>query len=179
MAKGYRQMLCDRMPQTLDIALRYCKAKNMWIDYVYDNIIKKYPQKERSVAVKKVLGLIPYYNIDEIVLYFRQIGRKQSQAIPKEELKLSFKDTIMWEKMASKDLNELQMWQSICTWVTWFKYWYSYIENAVVISMKNGKTYSEICKNIEDRFLSKLNPSIQRDKLAAYLVDNIKKFNRI
>ena len=68
MAKGYRQMLCDRMPQTLDIALRWCKAKNKWVDYVYDNTIKKYPQKERSRAVKQVLGQITYYNIDEIEL---------------------------------------------------------------------------------------------------------------
>ncbi len=178
MASGYRQMLCDRMPQTLDIALRWCKAKNKWVDYVYDNTIKKYPQKERSRAVKQVLGQIDYYNIDEIVIYFRMIGRKQSKEIPKEKLKLPFKYTINWEEMASRDINELQMWQSVCTWVVWFKYWYSYIENAVKISMMNGKTYSEICKDIETRFLPKVDISI-RESLSIFLVDNIKKYEKI
>ena len=104
MAKGYRQMLCDRMPQTLDIALRWCKAKNKWVDYVYDNTIKKYPQKERSRAVKQVLGQITYYNIDEIVIYFRMMGRKQSKEIPKEELKLPLSILSIGKKWLAKIL---------------------------------------------------------------------------
>ena len=94
MASGYRQMLCDRMPQTLDIALRWCKAKNKWVDYVYDHFIQKYPQNERSRAVKQVLGLTNYYNIDEIIMFFRIRGMKQSNNIPKEEFEKLIKKTI-------------------------------------------------------------------------------------
>lgn len=178
MATGYRQMLCDRMPQTLDIALRWCKSKNKWVDYVYDTIIQKYPQRERSKAVKQVLGLTDYYNIDEIKIYFRTRGLKQCKDIPKEELKLSFSNTINWESLAGKDIEEQDQWRAICSWVTWFKYWYQYIENAVKISMANGKIYSDICKDIENRFLPNVDPSI-KEKLSAYLVDNIRKYNKI
>ena len=53
-------------------------------DYVYDHFIQKYPQNERSRAVKQVLGLTNYYNIDEIIMFFRIRGMKQSNNIPKE-----------------------------------------------------------------------------------------------
>ena len=178
MAKGYRQMLCDRMPQTLDIALRWCKAKNKWVDHVYDNIIQKHPQCERSKAVKQVLGLLDYYDSYEIIMYFRTIGKKQCKDIPKDDLKLSFNETINWQALASKDIDELNNWQAIVSWVTWFKYWYQYIENTAKISMTKGKVYSEIRKEIEDTYLSKVDAPI-KEKLSAFLVDNIKKFNKI
>jgi hypothetical protein len=178
MASGYRQMLCDRMPQTLDIALRWCKAKNKWVDYVYDHFIQKYPQNERSRAVKQVLGLTNYYNIDEIIMFFRIRGMKQSNNIPKEELKLSFKDTMNWEELAGRDVNELNNWKAINSWVVWFKCWYSYIESTVKISIKNGKVYSEICKEIEYKYLIKIEDTSNREKLSAFLVDNIKKYEK-
>ena len=44
---GYKNALRDRMPEYMDIALRWCKAKNRYIDYIYERYIKKENPKRK------------------------------------------------------------------------------------------------------------------------------------
>ena len=46
------------MPLMMDLALRYCKAKEEWINHCYNNFIRVVPQSERSVTVKEMLGIV-------------------------------------------------------------------------------------------------------------------------
>ena len=122
---GYKQMLRDRMPEILDVALTYCKAKNRWIDYVYKNSIKKYPQNKRSVAVKVLLGLKQQYKRKEIydkIKYaeLKPITKEQVDSIPKSELYIKFKQTIDFGKLAVEDKYMYKYWSDVCDWVDWF-----------------------------------------------------------
>lgn len=122
---GYKQMLRDRMPLMLDLALRWCKAKNRWIDYVYDNMIKKYPLNKRSVVVKQILGIKQRWKRQEIydqIKYneLKPVTMDQVNAIPKSELCMKFKDTIDWEKLSLEDSDMYNYWLAVAAWVDWF-----------------------------------------------------------
>jgi hypothetical protein len=122
--KGYKAMLRDRMPEMLDLALRYCKAKNRWIDYVYDNMIKREPQNKRSNAVKTILGIKQQYKrqyIYDQIRYseLKKITKEQVQNIPKSELYMKFNETINWEKL-SCDSSMYNYWKDVSEWVDWF-----------------------------------------------------------
>ena len=107
---GYKQMLRDKMPEILDIALTYCKAKSRWIDYVYDNIIRKYSKDKRSTVVKIILGIKQKYKRQEIYdqlryVEFKDVTREQVNNIPKSELYMKFSQTVL---------------STISEWVDWF-----------------------------------------------------------
>lgn len=123
---GYKQMIRDRMPQILNVALTYCKAKNRWIDYVYENNIKKYPKEKRSDAVKIALGIKQRWKRQEIYDHMRyvhldkSITRKQVDKIPKSELFMSFNDTIDFGDLYRNDIEMYAYWKTISAWVDWF-----------------------------------------------------------
>ena len=55
---GYREMLRDRCPKVVNYALKWCKAKEKWIDHVYFNFIKIYAEKDqRNNATRIALGI--------------------------------------------------------------------------------------------------------------------------
>ena len=131
---GYKPMLRDRMPKMLDLALRWCKAKNRWIDYVYNNIVSKYPLEKRSSIVKTILGIKQYYKRQEIydhIRYneFKSVTMKQINSIPKSELYMKFKDTINWNKLLLEDLDMYKYWEDVAEWVDWFSTSYIAIES--------------------------------------------------
>ena len=59
--QGYKEMLRDRCPEVVNFALKWCKAKERWINHVYDCFVRivgdevlengtiKYTKKDRSV----------------------------------------------------------------------------------------------------------------------------------
>ena len=54
---GYREMLRDRCPKVVNYALKWCKAKERWLNYVYDNQIWPLKsKKERLNQTKLILG---------------------------------------------------------------------------------------------------------------------------
>lgn len=132
---GYKQMIRDRMPQMLDLALTYCKAKGRWIDYVYDHIVKKYPKEKRSNAVKIVLGIKQRWKRQEIydhmryVQFRKDITRKQVDEIPKSELFMNFEDSIDFIDLYEKDAEMYLYWKTITEWVNWFKLSYISIKD--------------------------------------------------
>lgn len=135
---GYKAMLRDRMPFVIDLALRWCKAKTAYIDYLYDNYISKVPQERRSNLVKELLGIKRAYYKDDIIGTFRLFGMKQVKDIPNDMLYLSFGDTIDWAKLALGDPDVFKYWRLVDSWVKWFKENYLYIENTYKISMLNN-----------------------------------------
>ena len=147
--KGYKQMLRDRMPSVLDLALRWCKAKNRWINYVYDNTIKKSPIEKRSNAVKVILGIKQQYKRQEIYDQIKYselvpITREQVDAIPKSELYMKFSKTIDWSKLSYEDQDMYQFWKDVAEWVEWFSKSITPIKDTYDHSRKWGMTDEEI-----------------------------------
>lgn len=118
-------MLRDRMPKILDLALRYCKAKERWIDYVYNNMVKKMSKEKRSTVVKKILGIKQQYKRQEIydaVKYgeLKPITMEQVNSIPKSKLYMNFSETIDWQKLYVEDPDMYEYWKIVASWVDWF-----------------------------------------------------------
>ena len=88
-------MLRNRTPLLVDAALKYCKAKECWINHVYDNFINVYTDKEqRYEATRIALGISgKYRNFD-------------------------FHKTIAWDNL---DKEETENWESVEEWVIWFQ----------------------------------------------------------
>lgn len=125
MKKGYKEMLRDRMPEILNLALCWCKAKQRWIDYVYENIVKKYPKEKRSIVVKTILGIKQQYKRQEVydqIKYseLKPVTKEQVNQIPKSELYMKFADTINWQKLLIEDPDMYQYWKTVADWVDWF-----------------------------------------------------------
>lgn len=123
--KGYKAMIRDRMPLMLNLALKWCRAKERWIDYVYDNIVKKYPEHKRSVVVKQILGIKQRWKRQEIYdqlryVEFKPVTQEQVNVIPKSELYMKFKDTIDWTTLSKEDPDMYSYWQAVASWVEWF-----------------------------------------------------------
>ena len=152
---GYKQMLRDRMPEMLNYALIYCGAKNRWIDYIYDNSIKKYSEKERSIAVKVALGIKPMYKRKELYDKIRydmfkpvKITKEQVDAIPKSELYMSFKQTIDFEKLEKEDPDMYQYWKDVASWVNWFSKTYVSVKDTYLRAKKWQLTDDEIKESL-------------------------------
>lgn len=100
-------MLRDRLPKIVDLALRYCKCKNLWLDHVYYNFVGIYIHKvDRDNAVRKCIKDIKNKN-------------------------MGFRTTIMWDNMEQADKDA---WDNVCLWVEYFQKNYQVAENEVNIA---------------------------------------------
>ena len=111
-------MLRDRISQmrVIDLALKWCKAKENWINHVYDNSINILLSKElRKDTTRNILG------------------------ISKTNRNFDFHKTISWENL---DESEKIYWEVAESWVNWFRKWSLFIEEDI----KNGATYDFILK---------------------------------
>ena len=72
---GYKNALRDRMPEYMDIALRWCKAKNRYIDYIYERYIKKENPKRKLDTIKIMYGLKPAMSIGDLYIRFKETGK--------------------------------------------------------------------------------------------------------
>ena len=100
---GYREMLRDRCPKVVNYALKWCKAKEKWIDHVYFNFIRIYTEKDqRNNATRIALGISEgnQYNFD-------------------------FEKTIDWDNLTPK---EKSYWIKINGWVKWFTKHYAEVK---------------------------------------------------
>ena len=154
---GYREMLRDRCPKLVGYALKWCKAKEKWLNHVYNNWIWIYvSNEERYNAAKNVLG------------------------IKGKTMQFNFEDTILWDNLSQDDKN---YWTTICGWVSWFQDKYAYIENTYDILNSSGKTIVEIklrimhdylmtmCPTTEDSDEVKAEKSKNVNALTDYLID--------
>ena len=116
---GYRQMLRDRCPKVVSYALKWCKAKEKWLDYVYKNQIWPLSsKKERLNQTKLILG------------------------IQGNSHHFDFYNTICWKDLTPE---EVHYWKYVCSWVDFFRSKYMYIENAYAVSIASGKSIRK-CK---------------------------------
>lgn len=100
---GYKEMLRDRMPYVVNLALKYCKSKERWINHVYNTQIGIYTNKsDRDYATRCVLG------------------------IAKRHPSFDFDDTIDWNDLSEEDT---KMWKIVSSWVKWFQSKHAVIEN--------------------------------------------------
>ena len=146
---GYKQMIRDRMPLMLDLALKWCKAKERWINYVYDNVVKRYPKDKRSIVVKQILGIKQRWKRQEIYdqlryVEFKSVTKEQIENIPKAELYMKFADTIDWAKLSKEDPDMYTYWQIIAGWVNWFSTTHSVAKDTYDYSKKWGMTDEDI-----------------------------------
>lgn len=157
MKQGYKQMLRDRMPKILDLALRWCKAKNRWIDYVYENNVKKHSKENRSNVVKVLLGIKQQYKRQEIhdqIKYdeLKPITMEQVNRIPKSELHMKFSRTIDWQKLSREDSKMVEYWKIVAEWVDWFSTSYAIIEDTYNHSRRWNMSDNEIKTILMDKY---------------------------
>lgn len=129
---GYKGMLRDRCPKTVNYALKWQKAKERWIDHAYNNFIKFYVKKEdRKNATRIILGISKFYrNFD-------------------------FNKSIDWDNITEE---ETKYWKTVSSWVNWFRKYYAPIKSAYEISHEAGKNDFDIKVSIISRYLSALQP---------------------
>lgn len=126
-------MLRDRCPKVVSLALKYCKAKETWLDHVYKSWIWIYQSKEERFEATKIL-----------------LGSKSKP--------FCFEDTIDWE-----NLNDEQKayWKDVSKKVSWFQNKYAYIQNAYSISKSKGYEIEDIKYEIMLNFMLEMCPSSQ------------------
>lgn len=155
---GYREMLRDRCPKVVSFALKYCKAKEAWLDHVYKSWIWIFSNKKLRLEMTKEL-----------------IGNSHRP--------FCFEDTIDWENL---DQKETSYWKKISSWVSWFQSNYAYMQNAYSISKSKGYTIEDIkyelmlnymldmCPNSADDAETKKQKSKAVNDLADYLISCFK-----
>ena len=135
---GYREMLRDRCPKVVSLALKYCKAKETWLDHVYKNFIWVYvSKKERLAETRRILGITN----------------------PKKR-NFVFEDTIDWDNLNKE---ETAYWKNIASWVSWFTITVPNIENEYEISKKTGTDIVDIKRGIMLNWLTKYCPNKEDD----------------
>jgi hypothetical protein len=144
-ATGYKEMLRDRLPQVVDYALKWQKAKERWIDHAYRNFIRLYcDNNERYHTTRIILGIAKYYRNFE------------------------FDKSIDWDNLMPE---ETAYWRRVSSWVRWFRTQYAYMENMYDISLKSGKSEFDIKVELINRYLSSLLPTpdmTEEEKQAKY-----------
>lgn len=144
--KGYKGMLRDRLPKTIDIALKWCKAKEKWIDHTYHNFVQFLSDKEdRDEATRIILGISKKYR------------------------EFDFHKSIMQDNLSEE---ETHYWQNVETWVNWFRVKYIYVQNEYNNSLSLGLNIYTIKQKIKKNFLSSLNEEWQ-EKLCNYLISTL------
>ena len=149
---GYKEMLRDRCPAVVDIALKWCNVKQKWIDHTYDHFIKLYKHKnDRNEATRIILGISKRYrNFD-------------------------FHKTIDWDNLTKE---ETEYWTWVWKWVEWFMQNFMYIKNLYKVSVSCGKDEDECKFEILSKYLKFLLDEKRyttADKLVDYLIKCINK----
>jgi hypothetical protein len=160
---GYKQMLRDRCPKLVSYALKWCKAKEAWIDHVYKSWIWVFSDKKLRLSMtREILG----------------IDKKRRQFI--------FEDTIDWENLSKEETSK---WKNVTSWVSWFQKTVPLIEDEYKISKLGGAELIDLKRNIILNWLSDFFPTTKDDAkvrekknkfindLADYLIDCFENLN--
>lgn len=158
---GFREMLRDRLPETVDLALKWCKAKEKWLDLCYsENIWIYVSKKERYSATRSILGL--------------STNRRS----------FDFDRTIMWPNLSKE---EAAYWKRVSSWVSWFRTTIDAIEETYTSSKRRNLSEMEIKVKIINYYLRTLLPKEEDpddvkqrkynyvDKLVNYIIKYLEK----
>lgn len=135
---GYREMLRDRCPKVVSFALKWCKAKEKWLDYVYKEQVWPLKSKEKRLEqTKAILGI--------------KNGKQN----------FNFHDTIFWKGLTNADV---YYWTYVEEWVNFFVSKFIYIENMYVNSLVHGKSIADVKLEIMKNWLIQLCPTQDDDE---------------
>ena len=111
---GYRAMIRDRVPHTVDLCLRWLRAKTRWVEHVYTHHVWYIQDnQQRNYQVRALMGLT------------------------KATRGFNFDDTIDWTNV---DQEEARYWRLIAEWVHWFeRNMYSLLEMYETLKIKRGE----------------------------------------
>lgn len=140
---NFKKMLRDRTPRIVDMALRWCKAKECWLDHVYNHFINIYADKKmRYEATRIMLGISgKYRNFD-------------------------FDKTIDWDDL---DKEQTEVWKSISEWVKWFSENHANLEDTYK-AYKNDYSYEELIDFMAERIDGEKKLA---KKLVKFIIDNV------
>ena len=143
---GYKAMLRDKVPLTVDLALKWCKAKTRWVNHVYYSFIWFYSSKElRNQTTRYLLGK------------------------SKTNKTFNFHSTIDWDNLSDPDR---EYWLKIQEWVTWFEKSLLIIVESYKFYLRKGESSEMIKKYICEKHLNTLNEDWQ-DKLYKHILPHI------
>ena len=124
---GYKGMLRDRCPKVVDYALKWCKAKERWIEHTYNRFIKIYANKDnRNNATRIVLGIgkkHKEFDFDKNILQNKE-NQSQTQLLNTENNLKKLKEknnslkndkNISTEKIENRNRKPLIKYSSIMT----------------------------------------------------------------
>lgn len=161
---GYREMLRDRCPKMVDFALKWCNAKERWINHAYNQFIKVFvSKKEKNHTTRIILGIAKYYR------------------------EFEFDKSIDWENLTEE---EKTYWKWVSEYVRWFMKDFAYAENAYVISRSRGKDEFDCKVELIKNYLQSKLPTDKDDeeikakklketnKFADYIVKCIKTIHK-
>ena len=162
-------MLRDRVPLVVDMALKWQKAKDAWVDHAYRYFIKLVGDEKNINGNIVKTSLQNKKDIARIIL-----GIKNGKPIG-----FDFHKSIDWENLSDE---ETTYWKRVESWVEWFRQYCQYIQNAWQISKDMGKDDFDIKVEIINTYLKAFLPSPDDeeeykeakyryvDKLADYLI---------
>lgn len=131
---GFRKMISDRIPQTWDMALRWCAVRSRFIERVYNLEVKPLHSDWRP---KKTRMLIASNNVKEA------LNPKLS----------TIRQTVGLTRLFSYGSREdYEYWLQVCKWVEWFSAKIIFIKSTIEIAKKNGETDDTIVNTINDRY---------------------------
>lgn len=128
-------MLRDRCPLMVDFALKWCQAKQRWIEHVYTNSIQFYKsKKDKNEACRIMLG------------------------ISKKRRGFDFHYTITWDNLTPE---EVDYWEVIEGWVNWFSVQFQVIEQEIDLSTL---PLDKLKIDVTQRFLASMLPKEDEPK---------------
>lgn len=141
---GYKGMIRDRCPLLVNFALKWCKAKDLWINHVYKSFVGIAKDNAvRKELTRTVLGL------------------------NKKNRHFEFHDTIDWDNLSD---NASRYWDWVEGWVKWFRTRYAFIYNAYDIHKTTGNyNYDSFKQELINNYLGNVDLKV-REKLAEYCI---------
>lgn len=144
---GYKQMISDNIPLTWNMALLWCHCKIRWINYVYDNHIRKYKdKKKKSKTVKEIMG-----------------KSKDSLGVTH-----TFSDSIDWGNLYMNDKKQYNYWVIVEKWIVWFTSKGVFLEEHVKFMENRQYSFEEAVKDLNDKF------RINNIKLSTFILNHYK-----
>ena len=148
MKTGYKEMLRNRLPDYVDLALKWCRVKELWINLVYNSQINILVDKQDR------------YNTTRIILGLSSKSRV-----------FDFEDSIDWTWISEEERARMR---PAIGWINFFKVNFPYIENKWKVNLSLGKTEQEFIDELSSGYLKTVNDSI-RNKLAVFITNYLKK----
>jgi hypothetical protein len=148
MKTGYKEMLRNRLPDYVDLALKWCRVKELWINLVYNSQINILVNKQDR------------YNTTRIILGLSSKSRV-----------FDFEDSIDWTWISEEERARMR---PAVGWINFFKVNFPYIENKWKVNLSLGKTEQEFIEELSSGYLKTVNDSV-RNKLAVFITNYLKK----